>query len=179
MNINEIKLPAFVIANLYQSSLIEADVAVRSNQSDQIIPEKNITISANKQNSLKWLGENRKNILIIARYSDAVHLPDEEFNFLTGILGACNLNIGDVALFNLNNKPGITYTELATHFKSKIIFLFGIEPTELGLPISFPHFQVQTFANSSFLFSPPLNDLESDKVLKSKLWVCLRKIFNI
>ncbi|MBK5269823.1 MAG: hypothetical protein JJE22_02295 [Bacteroidia bacterium] len=179
MNINNIKLPAFVIADLYQSSLIEADETTLGIQTEAIIPEIKISDTADTNSGLKWLGENRKNILIIARYSDVVHLPDSEFNFLIGILGACNLNIGDVAFLNLNNHFGITYAELATHFESKIIFLFGVEPTVLGLPISFPHFQVQSFANSSFLFSPALNELESDKVLKSKLWVCLQRIFNL
>lgn len=179
MDINHIKLPATVIADLYQFSLIEADETAVSPQSEQIISEKKMKPATYKDNDLKWLGENRKSVLIVARYNNAVHLPDDEFNFLTGILGACNLNIGDVALINLNNHPGVTFTELSTHFKSKIIFLFDVEPTMLGLPISFPQFQIQTFENSSFLFSPSLKELESDKLLKSKLWVCLRRIFNL
>jgi hypothetical protein len=179
MDLNHIKLPASVIVDLYHSSLIETDNTMPMIEAETIIPEKQITNNGNDHNEFKWLGENRKNILIIASYTDAVHIPDDELNFLTGILGACKLNIGDVAVLNLKNHPEITYKELAKHFKSKIVFLFGIEPTALGLPISFPHFQVQSFANCSFLFSPVLKELESDKTLKSKLWVCLKRIFNL
>jgi hypothetical protein len=179
MDLNHIKFPVSVIADLYRSSLIETDEVMPKLQTETIIPEKEISDTDNNHNGLKWLGENRKNILIIVWYADAVHLSDEEFNFLTGILGACKLSMADVALLNLNNHPGITYKELAAHFKSKIVFLFGIEPTLLGLPISFPHFQVQAFANCSFLFSPSLKELEKDKILKSKLWVCLKRLFNL
>jgi hypothetical protein len=125
------------------------------------------------------LGENRKNILIVVNHNNVVYLPDDELNFLTGILGACKLSIGDVAIVNLNNHSGASYKELINYFKSKNIFLFGVEPATFGLPMSFPHFQLQSFGNNSFLFSPVLKDLENDKLLKSKLWVCLKRVFGI
>jgi len=45
--------------------------------------------------------------------------------------------------------------------------------------MNFPHFQQQKFTGITFLFSPSLNELENDKLLKSKLWICLKQIFNI
>jgi len=170
MDLNHIHLPASVVADLYHSSLIETDDIPAKVQ--PVIPD--ITTP-----EWKWLGDNRKNILIIVQYPDAVHLPDRELGFLTGILGACKLNTGDVAIVNLNNHPGVTYKEFISFFKSKTIFLFAVEPATFGLPMSFPHFQLQSFANNSFLFSPSLQDLGEDKVLKSKLWVCLRRIFGL
>lgn len=177
MNLNDIQLPSSLIVDLYRSSLIETDKSMRMFEAEKTILKK----EAQPDNSIsfKWLGENQKNILIIVSYTDAVHLPDAEFNFLAGILGACKLSIGDVALLNLNNHPEISYKELIAQFQSKIIFLFGIEPTTLNLPLSFPHFQVQAFASNSFLFSPTLKELGNDKVLKSKLWVCLKRMFNL
>ena len=68
---------------------------------------------------------------------------------------------------------------LLTFFKSKIVLLFAVEPASFGLPMSFPHFQIQPFAGNSFLFSPSLKELENDKMLKSKLWVCLKRLFNL
>jgi|SRR5882724_7462513 len=169
MDLNHIELPPALVADLYHSLLIETDV--------QYDDSPGITFA--EQPVLKWLGENNKNILMVANYQQAVYLPDEDLNFLTGILGACKLGIADVAIVNLNNQDGISYKELLHQFKSKTVFLFGVEPTSVGLPLSFPHFQVQAFANSIFLFSPTLGELERDKVLKSKLWVSLKKIFNL
>ena len=169
MDINHIELPDFVIANLYHSSLIEPGEIPASLQPFSEIPG----------NSWKSLGENRKNILIVVDNKDVVHLPDDELCFLTGILTACKLNIADVTIFNFNNQQKSSYKELIAYFKSKSVLLFGVEPKAFGLPISFPHFQVQSFANNSFLFSPPLKELENNKLLKSKLWVCLRRLFGI
>lgn len=174
MDLNHIKLPALVVADLYQSSLIEPDETPVT----QSVPKSN----ENKPSTLpawKWLGENRKNVLVIVSYTDAVHLPDHDLDFLTGVLGACKLSMADVAIVNHHNNPEASFRELAAFFKSKIVLLFAVEPASFGLPMSFPHFQIQPFAGNSFLFSPSLQELENDKVLKSKLWVCLKRLFNL
>jgi hypothetical protein len=179
MDLNHINLPAFIIADLYHSSIIDIGETSEKPKPGEIFTEKNPTLARAETIVWKYLGENRKNILIIINHNDVVHLPDDELNFLTDILGACKLSIGDVAIVNLNNHPGVSYKELTNHFKSKNVFLFGVEPEIFGLPMSFPHFQLQSFANNSFLFSPFLKELENDKLLKSKLWVCLKRIFGI
>jgi hypothetical protein len=174
MDINHIELSPVLVAELYQSSLVDTD--------EEPLPVQPLAVTKQKDipgPGWKWLGENKKNVLVIVQYAGSVYLPDEELSFLTGILGACKLSIGDTAIVNLVNHADVTYKELLAHFKSKIIFLFGVEPTAFGLPVSFPHFQVQAFANSTFLFAPTLKELEADKMLKSKLWVCLKRIFNI
>ena len=179
MDLNHINLPAFVIADLYHSSLIDTGKTLAELKPGEIFTKTNPTLTRTETIVWKYLGENRKNILIIVNHNDVVHLPDDDFKFLTGILGACKLGIGDVVIVNLNNHPGISYKELTNYFKSKNVFLFGVEPAAFGLPMSFPHFQLQSFANNSFLFSPVLKELENDKLLKSKLWVCLKRIFGI
>lgn len=178
MDLNHIELPGFVVANLYHSSLIETDETSAKVQPVSVILEKDLPAGPDSYRE-KWLGENRKNILIIVHYREELHLPDTEFAFLTRMLSACKLNIGDVAILNLNTHPTASYTELVTHFKSKIVFLFGVEPATFGLPMNFPHFQLQPFASCTFLFTPTLKELEDDKVLGSKLWVCLRRLFGI
>jgi len=170
MDINHIELPAFVVVDLYQSSLVDSNEAIATE-----------TTVADTTSDSQWksLGSNHKNILIIVNNNEAVHLPDNELAFLTGILGACKLSLADVAIFNLNNHPEASYKELTSFFKSKIVFLFDTEPAAFGLPMSFPHYQIQAFAGSSFLYSPSLKELENDRVEKSKLWVCLKRLFNL
>jgi hypothetical protein len=102
-----------------------------------------------------------------------------ELELLTTMLIACQLSLNDVVIINRNNHPGTGYKELLDHFKSRIILLFAIEPLEMGLPVSFPYFQVQKFSNNTFLFSPSLHELDQDKLLKSRLWLCLKRIFGI
>jgi hypothetical protein len=176
MDLNHIKLPATVIADLYKSSLVEREENLTKSPAS--------TKTGNRpaiQKLIKWksLGNNLKHIMVIVNKTDVIYLPDNELIFLTGILAACKLNIGDVAIFNLGNHPGTTYKDLVSYFKSKNVFLFGVEPVDFGLPMNFPHFQQQKFTGITFLFSPSLNELENDKLLKSKLWICLKQIFNI
>jgi len=179
MDLNHINLPAFLVADLYHCSLIESNGAPVSFQEEEVSIGKHTMPDIIGTADWKYLGENRKNILIVVSYPDVVHLPDDDLHFLTGILQACKLSIGDVAISNFTNYTDKPYKEIISHFKSKHIFLFGLDPETFGLPMSFPHFQVQSFAGHSFLFSPELQKLENDKVLKSKLWVCLKRIFGI
>ncbi len=181
MDINHIELPAFAVADIYQSSLIgsnEIPVAKRE-VAETTKKEKAIVDETVAAPTWKSLGSNHKNILIIIKTTEAVHLPDNELTFLTGILGACKLNLADVAIVNINNHPEASYKELTSFFKSKIVLLFDTEPASFGLPMSFPHYQIQAFAGSSFLYSPSLKELENDRVEKSKLWVCLKRLFNL
>jgi hypothetical protein len=173
MELNNIQLPASVIADLYRSSLI--DTNNDTTETPLIIQPVNIPVT----DQWKYIGENKKNILVAVNYSDIVHLPDEELGFLTGMLTACKLSLADVAIVNLVNYKEKTYKEIIAYFKSRIVFLFGTDPVDFGLPVSFPNFQLQPFANATFLFTPSLEELKKDELLKSKLWVCLRRIFAI
>jgi hypothetical protein len=174
MNLNHIRLPASVVSDLYKHSLIEIDEA--SAAEEVIFSLKKTDKSSNQW---KYLGENKKNILIVVNYNNTVYLPDDDLAFLTNMLAACKLSLADVAIVNKNNYDEINYKELIAQFSSKIVFLFGIEPVSFGLPVSFPHFQLQPFSKATFLFTPTLQECNNDGLLKSKLWVCLRRLFSI
>ncbi len=177
MELNNIELPASVVVELYQNSLSVAGSILPASK----IAAKPIEIEPATEQVVAWksLGDNRKNILIIISSPGSVHIADNELSFLTGILGACKLNMADVAIVNHYNYQEATYKELTNYFKSKIVFLFDIEPASFGLPMSFPHYQIQSFAGSSFLYSVSLKDLENDKIEKSKLWISLKRLFNL
>lgn len=179
MGLNDIRLSDSVLRALYPKSLVEHDVITPAKsytvaQAEPVIETK--TLAANEW---KHLGDNKKNILIAVSYDQFTHLPDEELQFLTAILSACQLTLGDVAIINHQNYSNNSYTEILKHFSSRIILLFGVEPAAFGLPLSFPEFQVQTFDNNKYLYSPSLQECRNDKLLKSKLWICLRSIFGI
>jgi hypothetical protein len=173
MDINHIQLPPNLIAELYTSSLVETgEISAKATPP--------VVMTADKTTVTGWksLGENKKNILIVVSYADAVHIPDGALQFLTNMLSACKLSLADVAIVNIHTQPA-TYKELLAEYKSKVGLLFDIEPSGFGLPMSFPFFQIQPFASCSFLYAPSLQELEDDKIQKSKLWVSLRRLFNI
>ena len=166
MELNSIRLPASVLADLYKDTLVEP-----------VNEHKIIPVEDTKE--LIFLGSNKKNILICVKYPSVPHIPEEQLSFLVTMLSACKLSLEDIAIVNLKNFTGESYKKIISKFQPALSFLFGIEPSEFGLPVNFPAFQLQAFNNCSFLYTPSLDELESDKLLKSKLWVCLRKIFSI
>ena len=180
MGLNDLQLTPAVLTALYPSSLISTDeLPVPLPKPIDRDPVPTVPpASADTEKKLKYLGDNRKNILVVVNYPGVVHLPDEELNFLTNMLTACKLSLGDVVIINQNNLDE-NYKDMLTMFKSKTIFLLGVEPFAFGLPVSFPHYQVQTVANCTFLFTPTLEEQRNDPLLKSKLWVSLRTIFGI
>ena len=125
------------------------------------------------------LGQNAKNILILVNNPGVTFLPDEELAFLTQMLQACKLSLGDVALLNLTQYTQTGYQDILQHFNSKTVFLFGVTPGEWELPINFPQFQVQQFDGRKFLHSPGLGEMMNDKLLKTKLWASLKAILGL
>lgn len=172
MSLNYIKFEPTDIAFLFKNSLVvinaEEQVLLQTRtEADQIFK------------GFKYLGENKKKTLVVVRNSEAVHIPDKQLSFLTKLLAACNLNLGDVAILNFQDHNSAEFNEIFNFFKPKAVLLFSVEPGEFGLPMIFPQFQVQGYKDAMFVFSPSLDVIEPDKSLKGKLWVCLKKIFNL
>ena len=167
MSLNSIKFDTTDIALLFKNSLVE----VTAEQQD--------LLQSNSNPEWKYLGENKKKTLIVVGYADVVHIPDKQLSFLTKLLAACNLNLADVAILNFHQYKSSDFDKIMNYFNPKVVLLFNIEPGEFGMPMIFPQFQVQGHKDVMFVSSPSLEVIEPDKTLKGKLWVCLKKIFNL
>ena len=167
MSFDDIQLPPALIADLYKNSLVQLE----DNQSAKPAKQK-------KETAIKFLGENRKGILIMVDDNTSPFLNENAFNLLLNILNACKLNMGDVALIN---KQGLktVFTDVVKELESKTVILFGIEAREMNLPIDFPHYQVQKHGAVTYVTSNDFETLEKDKQQKGKLWLCLKKIFEV
>ena len=172
MSLNSIKFEPTDIAVLYKNSLVEMDAK-------QPVFTQTTTDVGPGTTGWKYLGENKKKTLVIVRNANAVHIPDKQLSFLTKLLAACNLNLADVAVLNFQDHNSSAFNEIINYFKPKVVLLFDVEPGEFGLPMIFPQFQVQGYKDAVFVSSPSLDVIEPDKSLKGKLWVCLKKIFNL
>jgi hypothetical protein len=96
---------------------------------------------------------------------------------LSGILAACKLNSNNSVVIKASREHPITVQSTQENYTTKKIILFGLRPTEVGLPVEFPHFQVQKIDSIQFICSPDLKELLQDKTLKVKLWNSLKQIF--
>jgi len=166
MSLDNIQLPGIVLQNLYNKSLFD-------------LKPGNAEPALSKPGTISYLGSNQKKIIIILISPDAIYLPDDDLNFLLGILSACKLSMADIALINLSKNASLSYKDVSEQLFAEKVFLFGAGPELIGLPLQFPHYQVQQYNNQVYLSSVPLNELQNDKAEKTKLWNCLKKIFSL
>ena len=174
MSLQNTILPDILIADLYRNVLV-IPPAPRSNSNVEIAKEK-------EAQAIKFLGNNLKKIVIVVNQPTEVFLPEKHLEFLSKILVACKLNIGDVAIVNV----GYKFVDIATikqELKPNYVILFGLEPTDLKLPLNFPHFKIQNYDEVAYLSVPAFEALnvenEEGKLLKTKLWVCLKTMFEV
>ncbi len=132
--------------------------------------------------ALKHLGNNRRHITIIVQSTGSPFLPDDQLTVLTKILEACRMTLADVAIINHTMTPK-TIAEIRQNLQAKTVLLFGPEPAAIKLPINFPVFKPIDYDACKFLAAPALEHFvpatEESKLLKSKLWVCLKTIFEV
>lgn len=200
MSLNNIKLPDFVIADLYRKSLIQPEGPMQP-EARIVTEQQPVTISPVKEPiaepvppklsattpaassepaAYKILGNNKKQVTVVVNYPNDVFIPESDLQFLTKMLGACKLNMADVAIVN-HATASVAIEKVKLQLQPKFVLLFGVEPATIQLPISFPSFKEQPYAGTTYLFTPALSELnletEDAKVLKRKLWDCLKRIF--
>lgn len=193
MGLNDIQLNSTLLTAFYADALVLTDDAPAGSEVVAATPEPHPSASADTAapvvrekptrmapaTTTAFLGNNGKNISIIVQYPGIPHLPDSTLEFLTRMLQACKLGLGDVAIQNLGDQTSVVGSDITDQLASKIVLLFGINPADFGLAINFPEFQVQPLAGITYLYAPPLETCQHDKLVKSKLWVCLQRIFGI
>jgi hypothetical protein len=228
MSLTNIKLPGFVIADLYRNTLIQPEAAdfgglpqampegplpqqavqaepkpsgVEAKPSlkaeregfdppepSTMVEAKPITKQPVEQTPAKpqelppyrILGNNKKQITVVVNCPNDVFVPEADLQFLTKMLGACKLNMADVAIVN-HAVAAVHIDRLKVQLQPKFLLLFGVEPDQIHLPINFPSFKEQPYAGTTYVFTPGLDklNLETDeaKGLKRKLWDCLKRMF--
>ena len=97
--------------------------------------------------------------------------------FLEKILKAVHLDIDGVDLLNVHGTSNVDFNEL---LKGKYIhhfFTFGVPFNRINLDILMDRYQPVRFDGITFLMADPLPAIETDVVLKKKLWEALKKVF--
>jgi hypothetical protein len=177
MGINHIRLSAELIAVLYPETL----VAKKDPDSDIELIKTGLT--QNKKESVyPHVGNNLNSVCFLVYYPDDEFIPEDQLAFLQKILIACKLNLDDIALINTNRTP-VELQVLKNIFHPRIIFLWGAVPAFAGLNQHLPDMAISTWENIRIL--PVMQavlmsrDNPAGLELKRKLWVSLKKLFNL
>jgi hypothetical protein len=168
-------LPGFLVADLYRNNLVIID--------DGAQPVEETIAAASGQTGKQWfLGSNVQKITLVVSEKEAAYLEDASLRFLTAILGACKYNLGDVAIVNYHKDP-VQYSRIKEELAPRALILFGITTQQLQLPFTIPDYQVQSYDQCQFLVAPPLpamlGESQEARLEKSKLWLCLKKMFSL
>lgn len=190
MGSERLQLPDFVLADLYKSSLVVTEnttqpVVERTPPVEPPVVERSPAPAPPAEKRIvkqEFLGNNEKQITILVNNDSDVYLNDIHLNFLSNILIACKLNLGDVAIVNLHRTP-VDHAQLKEWTQPRYLLAFHVDPSLIRLPFTLPHYQVQQYDQCSLLFAPSLTTMEGDskeaKLEKSKLWLSLKKMFNL
>ena len=189
MGLNDIQLSASQLSELYGRHLVDTgETGTSTHRPATPSPSKQDTSTplpvketAPVPKQLPYLGKNQKKIAILVNSPKEAYLPENELTFLTNVLLACHLNLGDVAIVNHARTPA-TPAALAEQLESAYILVFGAPVNDPALS-QHPSFVPLAQNGYSIVLVPPLTQLNSTgpeaKPLKQKLWVCLKQLFNV
>ena len=165
MSLDNIQISSHHLRNLYTKSLVDLDpVQAKSKKQDKT--------------DIVFLGNNEKHITILVNDEKNAFLDESELELLVNILRACNIYMADVSLININQSVNVKYENIQSQLKPAIILFFGVDPSKLDFPLSFPHYQVQEYNNQVYLSAPDLATLTVQIEEKKKLWGSIKNIFN-
>ncbi len=194
-------LPDFILADLFPSSLvlvepikpIKIETLIIQTAMEPNLPlakeELQIKTPLQKEKlsstiiSDKWfLGNNGKHITILVSEPDAVFLQENSLQFLTKILGACKLNLGDIAVVNILQNS-TSFEIIKKELLPTTCILFDVKAQTIELPFTIPYYQIQQYGGCTFLMAPAITAFEGEtteaKLAKTKLWVSLKSIFKL
>ena len=120
----------------------------------------------------------KKTVTVITTTTLTQEIENSAYTFLNGILQACRLAVTDVSIISSHNDE-VNFKYIQDTNQSALVVMFDIAPGAMGLPVYFPHFQLQHFSGVTYLSAPDLETLQNDKLLKSKLWLCLKQYFSL
>lgn len=181
-----VKLPQFVIANLFSNNLVIPNISNKEQQKKPLQITENPQINLiHPQQSIPdnlWLGQNKKNITVIINDKSHKYLNDEWLATLTKILENLQLNLSDIAIINYHQTP-LSFEQLKNQMQCKYIIAFGINTQQLQLPFTIPFYQPQKYSECVIILSDAITlsaNQTSDaiKTEKRKLWQAIKKIFQ-
>lgn len=181
MSFKNLNLPDQLIADLFKNSLIDFRkplnaLAANHNTIDKKVPD------IKTEKPIAFLGSHLKKISIIVNYRDVVHLPEKHLTFLINVLKACQLTLADIAVINQGNQ-NLSFEDLKTSLDPVTLIFFGIKTSTIRPDLELTEYTVSNFDGITFLNVPALDNLnrndEEGKLLKSRLWICLKEVFHV
>ncbi|PWJ42093.1 hypothetical protein [Sediminitomix flava] len=150
---------------------------VETAQEQQEVPKTN-EVSTEKKGGIHYLGENKRNILVIVDYKESDFYKSKEFQLLLKIMEAVNVTLHEFVLVNLNENKEISFKKLKEQFiPTKVFYYSDLDKnTYMGDLIKYDIVEKGEF---QLISSDSLTQLQNDVEKKKQLWGVLRKTFSV
>lgn len=129
----------------------------------------NDTLADLEPKTFSYLGENNKYFLILIDDEINKELNTLHLDVLLKIMNAKGLELRDLAILNLNNYPGITFSDLKEFFVCSKLVLLGISPERIFLP-SLSSNQPEKHENVKVLATYSLEEMINNRDKKIQFW---------
>jgi hypothetical protein len=123
-------------------------------------------------------GRNANGFWVLVDLPGQPVLPAAESAYLDTIIRACQRDPADCLVLNLHGLDSANFSQWVPQPAPRQVWMAGLEPHKISLPVRFPAFQVQSLGDTTYLWSPPLSALQ-DKEAKAKLWSALKQLFRL
>ncbi len=167
MGIDNIQLPVSLFESFFKNKLVDLQKNTGNAESNK------------KETAIDFLGGNERHIAFVVNNESHKFLNDAELKFLSGLINACNITMGDIAIVNFDRNRNVGYNDLLSCLNSQKILCFGVSAADIDLPFTIPYYQVQVFQEIPYIFCPALEQLQEDVDSKKQLWASLQKIFKL
>lgn len=138
-------------------------------------PEEQHEVKSAAPRAFKYLGKNRKNVLILVNDPENEVSTDRGRELLRNLVKALQLTANDFALLNYAAHPQVGFNALQEFFSTKLVLSFGVSPAHLGMN-EFPQHKLATHGSSQVVFTGNLDLLCVDQEGKKILWGSLKQI---
>lgn len=175
MSFDQLILPSSAIVSLYGHSLVESEKTGP-------LSKEVASTAAEGPTRILFTGGNARRVCLVMTGSADDRTFDMQWQFLMRMMAACKMELKDIAVIDAKQQT-IDIRELKEQLIPAQLILFGISPLEIGLPVNFPQYKSQSYDDTIYLSVSALDALtqenEEGKLLKSKLWLCLRQLFGV
>jgi hypothetical protein len=136
-------------------------------QAEEVLPQK--AVEPEKTREFNYLGENNKYFLILFNEPNQKDISSIQKETLLKIMSAKGLELRDLAVLNLNQYPGVNYTDLKEFFSFNKIVLFGIDPRQISLSSQSSN-QVVKLESAKILCTYSIDEMIKDTTKKREFW---------
>lgn len=140
------------------------------------IAEADVPVSAASAIEFKYLGNNKRNILILVNDEQNEVSDDAGRELLRKIVKSVNLTANDFALLNYAKYKGTGFKQLFEHFSCNLVFSFGVTPAHLSMATAHPEHSIVHEGAVRMIFSAELKTLDQNPAGKKALWGSLQNL---